>query len=395
MSKGRLSKPRLARAHDVMAGYVDRGEIPGMVTLISRHGETHVEAFGAAQQGTIFRVSSMTKPIAAAAAMMLVEDCKLRLDDPVDALLPELANRKVLKRLDGPLDDTVPAQRPITLRDLLTFRNGFGQMLVDPNAYPIMRAANELQIGMGPPAPATMPDVDEWMRRLGTLPLMYQPGERWLYNTGAEILGVLIARASGQPFETFLRERIFEPLGMKDTSFSVPAAKVDRLAPSYRVNFQTGALELYDAAAGGQWSKPPAFPSGGAGLCSTIADYVAFANLLLYQGKHGSTRLLSRASVETMTTDQLTDTQKSVSGFGPGFFDSMGWGFGMSVVTKHDDMAANIGTYGWDGGLGTSWRNDPKEELITILLSQRMWTSPRVPNVSRDWATLAYAAIED
>ena len=157
--------------------------------------------------------------------MILVEECKVRLDEPVDHLLPELAGRQVLKDLHGPMDDTVPANRPITVRDLLTFRMGFGQMMAPPDAYPILKAANEQQIGMGPPSPDTQPAPDEWIHRLGQFPLMHQPGEKWMYNTGADVLSVLIARASGQPLETFLRERIFEPLGMKDTSFSVPGAQ--------------------------------------------------------------------------------------------------------------------------------------------------------------------------
>src|SRR5437763_15194032 len=182
---------------------------------------------------TIFRISSMTKPIIAVATMILLEECTLRLDEPVDRLLPELANRQVLKRLDGPLDDTVPANRPITVRDLLTFRMGFGQMMAPPDAYPILKTANEQQIGMGPPSPSTMPAPEEWMRRLGQLPLMHQPGEQWMYNTGSDVLGVLIARASGQPLATVLRDRLFEPLGMTDTGFSVPEASLDPLATSY------------------------------------------------------------------------------------------------------------------------------------------------------------------
>src|SRR6266516_3951335 len=230
MSTAGLSWARLARMHDVMAGYVERGDVPGLDTLVSRRGEVHVDVIGMKAVGdsdpirrdTIFRISSMTKPIIAVATMILVEECKLRLDEPVERWLPELAERRVLKRLDGPLDDTVPAKRPITVRDLLTFRMGFGQMLAPPDAYPILSAANEQQIGMGPPSPSTMPVPDEWMRRLGQLPLMHQPGEQWMYNTGSDVLGVLIARASGQPLETYLRERIFEPLSMRDTAFSVP-----------------------------------------------------------------------------------------------------------------------------------------------------------------------------
>jgi CubicO group peptidase (beta-lactamase class C family) len=398
-----LSKARLNRMHDILAGYIDRGQIPGLVALVSRRGEVHLDALGTltaggkspVQRDTIFRIASMTKPITAAAAMILVEECKLRLDEPVDRLLPELANRKVLKRLDGPLDDTVPAKHPISVRDLLTFRLGFGLMLAPPDAYPILKAANDLQIGMGPPAPATTPAPDEWIRRLGTLPLMHQPGKKWMYNTGYDVLSVLIRRASGQPFESFLRERIFDPLGMKDTAFSVPAEKISRLATSYWTNFQTGAFEVYDPAENGQWSRPPAFPSGAGGLISTADDYLAFSQMMLNEGKLGSVRILSRPSVELMTTDQLTPEQKATSGLTEGSFESHGWGFGVSIVTRRTELAGSVGMYGWDGGLGTSWRADPAENLTGILLTQRMWTSPNGPDVYLDfWASL-YQSIDD
>jgi CubicO group peptidase (beta-lactamase class C family) len=173
MSSSGLSKARLARLHDVMAGYVERGEVPGLVALVCRHGETHVEALGmkafggsdSVRRNTIFRIASMTKPITAAAAMILVEECKLRLDDPVDRLLPELADRRVLKRLDGPLDDAEPAKRPITLRDLLTFRMGFGIVMAPPGTYPIQTAVNDLLLGQGMPQPSLPPGPDEWIRR--------------------------------------------------------------------------------------------------------------------------------------------------------------------------------------------------------------------------------------
>src|SRR5438067_2034285 len=401
MSTGGLSKARRGRMHDVMAGYVERGEVPGLVTLVSRRGEVHIDAIGMKAVGdsdpirrdTIFRISSMTKPITAAATMILVEECKVRLDEPVDRWLPELAERTVLKRLDGPLDDTVPANRPITTRDLLTFRMGFGQMMAPPDAYPILEAANVQQIGMGPPSPSTLPAPDEWMRRLGRLPLMHQPGERWMYNTGSDVLGVLIARVSGQPLETFLRERIFEPLGMKDTGFSVPAASLDRLATSYWTDPASGELAVYDEAGGGQWSREPAFPSGAGGLVSTIDDYLAFGQMMLSLGKHGGERILSRLSVELMTTDQLTPEQKAVSSLVPGFFDSHGWGFGVSVITRRDDIAAVPGRYGWDGGLSTSWYSDPREDMVIILMTQSAWASPSPPNVY--FWTLAYKAIDD
>jgi len=403
MSTGGLSRVRLGRMHEVMADYVERGDVPGLVTLISRRGEVHVDAIGTRAIGdstpmrrdTIFRISSMTKPITAAATMILVEECKVRLDEPVDRWLPELAERMVLKRLDGPLEDTVPAHRPITARDLLTFCMGFGQMMASPDAYPILSAASEQQIGMGPPNPSLLPAPDEWMRRLGRLPLMHQPGERWMYNTGSDVLGVLIARASGQPLEKFLRERLFEPLGMKDTSFSVPTASLDRLATSYWTNSESGELVVYDDAESGQWSRPPAFPSGSGGLVSTIDDYLAFGQMMLNQGKHGSERILSRLAVETMTTDQLTPEQKAVSGLVPGYFDGHGWGFGVSVVTRRNDVAAVPGRYGWDGGMGTSWYSDPREDMVTILMTQRAWTSPSPPDVCLDFWTSAYQAIDD
>jgi len=386
----------------ILTAYVDDSEIPGLVALVSRRGQVEVNAIGVkkigennpVQRDTIFRIASMTKPITAAATMILIEECVLRLDDPVDRLLPELANRRVLKRPDAKLDDTVPAKRPITVRDLLTFRMGYGLMFTPPDA-PILKAANELQIGMGPPIPAAMPSPDEWIHRLGTLPLIHQPGEMWMYNTPADVLGVLIARASGQPFETFLRERIFGPLGMKDTDFSVPSTKMGRFATSYWLNPGTSKLEVFDEADGGQWSRPPAFPSGSGGLVSTIDDYLAFSEMLLNTGKRGTERVLSQKSIELMRTDQLTPEQKAISGLTPGYFDNHGWGFCLSLVTKRTEIAGNIGTFGWNGGLGTAWTADPKEGLTTILLTQRAWSSSIPPNVCLDFWTSAALAIED
>lgn len=334
-----LSRARLAHMHEIMAGYLERGALPGLVTLLARRGEEVVDAIGARardgapmQRDTLFRISSMTKPVTAVGARILIEDCILRLDDPVDELLPELADRRVLARLDAPLDDTVPATRSITVRDLLTFRMGFGQLALPSDAYPILQRAQELQIGMGPPNPASTPPPDEWLRRLGSLPLMHQPGERWLYNTAADVLGVLIARASGQSFGDFLRERIFEPLGMRDTGFFVPADTLDRFATSYEVDRDTGALTLYDAAAGGQWTSPPPFESGAGGLVSTVDDYLAFCRMLLGTGTRGNQRILARPTVEAMTTDQLTPAQRT--GAEVFFQDNSSWGLGMAVSTK-------------------------------------------------------------
>jgi CubicO group peptidase (beta-lactamase class C family) len=403
MSGARFSEARWGRLREVLRWHVESGGVPGLVAMVSRRGEALVEVMGVKdlgaaapmRQDTLFRISSMTKPITAVAALILVEECKLRLDDPIDRWVPELSERRVLRRLDSPLDDTVPAKRPISTRDLLTFRMGFGQLMARPDAYPILKAAHERQIGMGPPEPGATPTQEEWLRRLAELPLMWQPGERWAYNTASDVLGVLISRVSGKPLPTFLAERIFQPLGMKDTGFSVPERSLDRLATAYGTNFRTGAFERIDPAFGGQWSHPPAFASGAGGLVSSIGDFFSFAQMLLHHGKFGGERLLSRPTLELMTTDQLTPAQKAAGGLLPGDFDAHGWGFGVSVVTRRDDIAGAVGAYGWDGGLGTTWTNDPKEDMITLLFTQRAWTSPTRPPVARDFATSAYQAIDD
>jgi CubicO group peptidase (beta-lactamase class C family) len=394
-STAALSAKGTARLHEIMAGHVLRGAAPGLVSVVSRRGQDHVDVIGAMaadggdamKRDTIFRISSMTKPITAVAAMILLEECVIRLDEPVDRFLPELVDRRVVKRIDGPVDDTVAADRPITVRDLLTFRMGFGGYF---GPCPVNDMAAPLQLSVGPPQPSLPPEPDEWMRRFSTLPLMCQPGERWLYNTGSDVLGILIARASGVPFERFLRERIFEPLGMRDTGFHVPVADVERFATSYVTDSASGALSVFDTP-DGQWSTPPAFPSGGGGLVSTAEDFLAFAKMLL----RGGSPLVSRPSIETMTTNHLTPQQRAVGGFFADDFDARGWGFGVGVVMRRDDPAAPVGQYGWDGGLGTIWRNDPSERMVTILLTNAAWTSPRPPVIAQDFLTAAYAAVED
>jgi CubicO group peptidase (beta-lactamase class C family) len=398
MSSGGLSKSRIARMREVMTGYVERGVVRGLVLAVSRRGEAVIEPIGVidpdgtpARADTIFRISSMTKPITAAAAMMCVEECKLRLDEPVDRLLPELADRVVLRQLDGPLDDTVPAERPITVRDLLTFVWGFGMVIAPPGSYPIQRAMDELELGQGAPDPVVPPEPDEWIRRLGTLPLMHQPGAGWMYHTGSDVLGVLIARATGQPFEEFLRERVLEPLKMADTGFSVPAANLSRLATGYADN----GVDVYDAVADSKWRQPPAFPSGAGGMVSTIQDYLAFSQMMLREGRYDGGRLLCRDSVEMMTTDQLTPAQKQEAGAFTPYFATHGWGFGMSVATKREGLGEPAGRYGWNGGLGSVWYADPAEDMITILLTGSAKFVFNPPNIYRDFWTLAAQSIDD
>lgn len=396
-----LSPERWARMSRVFEGYLTRGEIPGIVGGVSRRGEAAVEIAGTmgfddhrpTRRDTIFRIASITKPIVAVAAMILVEECRLRLDDPVDHWLPELADRRVLARIDGPLEETVPAKRPITLRDLLTLRMGIGYTMDALGRYPIHGLLSELGILQGPPHPARMPDTDEWMRRVGQLPLMWQPGEVWAYDLGLDVAGVLVARASGMPLGEFMRERIFEPLGMRDTGFYVPEEKLDRLAMSYAPDWETGEIQLYDGAVGGEWSRPPRFESGSGGLVSTVDDLLAFGQMMLRGGQGENGRILSRLSVEAMTTEQVTPEQRR--GAEMFFGDNRGWGLGMAVFNRRDDVFAVPGRFGWDGGLGTAWYVDPKEGMVGVLLTQMAWTSPEPPRIWQDFWTTAYQAIGD
>ncbi|GGW79518.1 serine hydrolase domain-containing protein [Streptomyces lomondensis] len=402
-----FSEAGLRRMRDVLARYVESGKIPGLVALVSRGEDTHAEALGTMRhdggppmrRDTIFRMASTSKPVGMSAAMILLDECRLRLDDLVDPWLPELADRQVLKRIDGPLDDTVPARRPITVRDVLTSTFGLGMDMTSLGT-PIMNAVFEQ--GLTPNLPTPMPEPDEWMRRLGALPLMHQPGERWQYHIASDLLGVLVARVTGQSYETFLRERIFDPLGMKDTGFHVPADKIDRLPPLYAPDPQSGEFHVWDEAEGGRHSAPPAFQGGGGGLNSTADDYHAYFRMLLNGGMHGSERILSRAAVELMTTNRLAPEQQAARhamavnnvhvSFGQG--QHGGWGFGMAVRTYRGDYAP-IGQFGWDGGSGTSTYADPETQITGILLTQVGTSVPDPARLFHDFWTTVYQAIDD
>ncbi len=398
MTSGAFPDAVLDRMRTSMAGHVDRGELPGAVALVGRGDDVHVEAVGGMAFGpsspmgrdAIFRIASLTKPIAAAATMMLVEERKLALDEPVDRLLPELAHRRVLKRVDGPLDETVPAERPILVSDLLTLRMGMGAVMT-PGEFPIVRAMTEQGVAVGPWLPeADSPDA--WIRNLGSLPLMRQPGEAWMYDTGLTVLGILLERAAGEALEALLRKRLFEPLGMADTGFSVPREKLHRLPTCYMSGPAAGAVEVFDPAGPeSRFSRPPGFASAAGGLVSTVDDYFAFARMMLNRGEHEEKGLLSESSVTRMTTDHITRGQKAASPFIPGFWDQRGWGYGLSVVHRHEP--GEPGGFGWDGGYGTSCYWDPKTGLIGILMTQRLMDSPEAPAIYVDFWRAAYEAI--
>jgi CubicO group peptidase (beta-lactamase class C family) len=393
----------LNRTTDLIREALERrvasGFAAGMVALVGEGEASEIVAAGARALGgapmqpdTLFRIASMTKPVTAAAALMLVEDGKLALDEPVDRLLPELANRRVLRRLNGPLDDTVPARRPITVEDLLTFKLGFGIVFGSPADFPILAAFAERQLaGLGPPLPDEDYGPDEWIRRFGELPLMAQPGERWLYTTGSNVLGVLIARASGSSFPEFLHRRIFEPLRMRDTAFFAPAEKQARLAESYRPT--PNGLEFYSRSPTA-WKSAPNFPAGDAGLVSTAPDFFAFSRLLLRGGLAADgRRLLSEASIRAMTQDHLTAEQRT-SGR-PILAPGQGWGYGVGVTNQATNEGVSPGAYGWMGGLGTSWIADPTTDRTVLVLTQTAFTGPEDFAAHAEVWRLAYGGAGD
>jgi CubicO group peptidase (beta-lactamase class C family) len=401
MSTPGLNTSRFDRLRAVLAGYVERRAVPGLVALVSHNDDSHVEVLGtlafdqpeAMQRDTIFRIASISKVVAAAAAMILIEDCKLRLDDSIDRWLPELANRRVLKTLASPLDDTVPARRAITVRDVLTYTLGFGSIMAPPGTYPIQQVIRDYKIGGDRPMlPNDYPPTDEWLKRLGSLPWLAQPGERWMYHVSGDVLGILIARVSGQTLGGFLKERVFGPLGMKDTGFQVPPESLRRLPRSYQFNQQTKTLDVWDDAMSSVWAVTPLFESAAGGLVSTVDDYFAFSRMLLNNGRSGREQILSRAAVELMSSDQVTLAQRMGQEIFLGTHAS--WGLGMSVDIQRDEIFHVPGRYGWDGGFGTTARVDPREGMIGILFTQRSMDSPTMPEVYQDFWTLAYGLME-
>jgi CubicO group peptidase (beta-lactamase class C family) len=383
-----------------LARHVDRGDLPGLVALVARGDDVHVtaignQAFGDAEpigRDAIFRIASITKPIAGVAAMLLIEDGAMALDDPVRRWLPELAAPRVLRTLESGLDDTVPAERPITVEDVLSFHLGFGSIMA-PGPYPIQQAEQELGLKtLGPPWPPPDLTPDQWIAGLASLPLLDQPGTRWRYNTGASVAGVLIERVAGAPLAEVLRERVFEPLGMADTGFSVPAAKRDRFTTFYAPGTEGGGPRVLDRP-DGWWAAAPKFPDASGALVSTADDLHAFASMLAADGlaADGSS-LLPAESVRAMTRDRMTAAERAESRIFVG--DHSGWGLMMLVPSGEGGGKQGIpGGFGWDGGSGTAWRTDTSRGLTGILLTQRMATSPEpVPLVTDFWAA-AYAAI--
>ncbi|MFJ9863729.1 serine hydrolase domain-containing protein [Streptomyces sp. NPDC101165] len=370
--------------HDTLRRYVDDGTVPGAVALVARGDEVEVVAVGHADVGgatpmardSLFRIASITKPVTAAAVLMLVEDGRIGLDDPVDEWLPELAKPMAVRTPASPPDDLVPAARPITVEDLLSSRAGWG--FPSDFTLPAVRALFEVQ--QDSRAPQAYPAPDAWLAALARVPLLYQPGEAWLYGTCSDLQGVLIARVSGRGLPEFLSERVFEPLGMTDTAFEVPADKRNRFTTYYRRG-TGGALEVADTP-DGEWSRMPAFPSGGGGLASTADDYLAFARMLLGAGEANGRRLLSPTAVSRMTSNHLSAGQREI---GRLFLEGQGWGYGGQVDVTPGDRWNVPGRYGWVGGTGTTAHLVPATGTITLLLTQVGMADPTPTPLMRDF----------
>ncbi|MER5228312.1 serine hydrolase domain-containing protein [Streptomyces flaveus] len=375
--------------HDTLHRYVDDGRVPGAVGLVARGDDVEVVTAGSVDtsgsapmaRDSLFRIASITKPIAAAAVLMLVEEGRLALDTPVEEWLPELAKPSVVRTPDAPVEDVVPADRPITVEDLLSSRPGWGF----PADFSLPAVQSLFTVQKDGRALQDWPDPDTWLCLLAQVPMVYQPGDAWLYGTSSDLQGILVARASGRTFPDFLAERIFEPLGMKDTAFAVPEAKRHRFTSSY-TPAPDGSLGLADTP-DGQWSSLPRFHSGGGGLVSTADDWLAFARMLLNRGEGNGHRLLTPTSVSRMTTNHLTAEQRAGATL---FLEGQGWGYGGQVDVTSADPWNVPGRYGWVGGTGTTAHVVPSTGTAAILLTQVAMENPTPTPLMRDfWRSVA------
>lgn len=365
------SDPELAAAIAAVAGEAGAG----LAWLVADPGRVRAGSAGTwgpdeprpIAADTIFRISSMTKPITAVAALTLVDDGTIGLDDPVERWLPELADPQVLVDPDGPVDRTAASPRSITVRDLLEFRSGHGLDFERYERQSTVAALAEAGLPPGPPRPQEAPGPDELVRTVASVPLERPPGERWRYHVPMQLLGVLLERAAGTPLDRLLARRVLEPLGMVDTAFWVEGAAADRLGPCFGRSAE-GDLDVFDPAHG-QWTRRPALLDGGAGLVSTVADCHAFARMLLAGGVAADgRRIVAEALVGAMTTDHLAADD-------PGPSPEEGWGWGLGVqrrATAHRP----VGSYGWGGGLGSTWSTDPATGRTVVLLTNQLLDGP-------------------
>lgn len=371
---------------DMLDRYVDRDELAGAATVVFRHGRVvqscargwrDREALDLMEGDAIYRIASMTKPITSVAAMMLVDEGRIGLDEPITAWAPEFRDMRVLRTVDGPLDDTEAAERAITFRDLLTHRSGltYGSFHDGPIASAHLAA-------LGSDIDSQL-DPDAWMVALAGLPLIDQPGRGFHYGNSTDVLGLLIARIEGECLGDVLRRRIFAPLGMADTGFAVPSLKAHRMARLYGFDDESRLVVRPGggADAGALLERRPlgmTFVSGGAGLWSTLQDYLRFAGLFLGDGTAGGARLLRPETLKQMMTNQLTEGQRAQARImGQPIFAGHGFGFGLAVVMEPEHASVTlcngqVGTVGWPGAYGGWWQADPSDQRIMIFLAQNL-----------------------
>ncbi|MDZ4371420.1 MAG: serine hydrolase domain-containing protein [Phenylobacterium sp.] len=371
---GGLKAEVMGAVAPALQGLVDQGALSGMVTLVWRRGEVvQAQAIGKRdiagglpmERDTLFRIASMTKPVTSIAALMLIEEGKLSLDDPITRWMPEFKDMRVLKDPAGSLDDTVPAARDITVEDLFTHRAGlaYGFTSMGPIAH-----AHESKLG-SPLVNALSPDA--WLKALGELPLSYQPGDRFHYSHATDVLGFLVARVEGKPLGDVLKQRIFDPLGMADTSFWLAPEKRGRLAKLYEANIDGSPLKDVSIP---HTDAPLAFEAGGGGLISTADDYLTFARMILGRGEVDGVRLVKPETIDLMVANRLSEAQRGHAFLGMPFWLSQGFGLGLSMILdaqKHEWMGAGAaGAYGWPGAFGTWWQADPANDMILVYLIQ-------------------------
>lgn len=397
---GGFSAARLTRLDSAMAEWVKKKWVNGSVALIARKGKiVFNKAYGyndpdlktPLDKNGIFRIASQTKAITTVAVMMLWEEGKFSLDDPVSRFIPSFANEKVLDSIN--LKDTsyttVPAKRPITIRDLLTHTSGLGYPAIGTAAENAIYAKNYVTGGVG----VKGQELGEAMSRLGSLPLFFQPGTQWKYGLNMDVLGYLVQVWSGMSLEEFFTKRIFEPLGMKDTYFNVPASKGARLV-NFFVGDSSGTIKKQASVFGG--ALPMNYPlqktsyfSGGGGLSSTIYDYAVFLQMLLNRGEYKGIRLLAPNTVRMMTENQIGDLHPNIGDHA----DENKFGFGFFIISdKGSKLGPSLeGTYSWGGVFATSYWVDPKEEMV-VLIYRQMW-GPYVSNTDKAFSPLVYQAL--
>jgi CubicO group peptidase (beta-lactamase class C family) len=392
-----LSSERLKRIDNTMNEWVQKGWMQGCEALIIRNGKiayyktagyNDLDTKTPLQKDAIFRIASQTKAITAVAIMILFEEGKLMLNDPVSKYIPSFKNQRVLDKYNAgdTTYTTVPAEREVTIKDLLTHTSGIGYAMIGSRESNAIYAKNKLTAGIGGENESLL----EAMTRLGTLPLMHQPGQKWTYGLNSDLLGCLVEVISGMTLDQFFKKRIFEPLGMKDTYFNIPKEKASRLVIMYTED-STGQLVR---SKGGLLNGPvaPDYPllekkffSGGAGLSSSIYDYAVFLQMLLNGGEYNGKRILSRNTVRMMTMNQIGDLPYRG-------YDRFGLGFQI-VSEKNGDVPAQPGSYSWGGAYATSYWVDPKEKMVILFYRQLQRTTRG--GLADNFRVLAYQALND